>query len=263
MGNNTRVKDFQVSVKAAGESDGLKAGQVRMLVSAFGNVDSYGDVVMPGAFSESLAEWQAKGDPIPFIWSHQWSNPFAHIGVVDDAKETDAGLDVLATMDVDGEEPENQFARKVYQLLKARRVSQASFAYDILDAEWAKREDAETGKKYEVYELRKLGVLEVGPTLIGANRETELLAAKSNQLDERAGAGERPNIKAGKVLSAANFDTLKGAHEAIGSVLNAAGDEKSGKAGGLGVDPGKSAGDSEAEDGGVTQARARLLLIEH
>ncbi|MFI2216533.1 HK97 family phage prohead protease [Rhodococcus sp. NPDC019627] len=262
MGNNTRVKDFRVQVKAAGESDGLKAGQVRMLVSVFGNVDSYGDVVMPGAFTESLAEWSAKGDPIPFIWSHQWSNPFAHIGVVDDAKETDAGLDALATLDVAGDEPENEFSRKVYQLLKERRVTQASFAYDVLDAEWVERE-AEDGGKYEVYELRRLGLLEVGPTLIGANRETELLAAKSRQLGDKAGGTERPNLKAGRVLSAKNFDTLKGAHEAIGSVLDSAGEDESGKADRMGVDPVKSAGDSEAVDGDVAQARARLLLIEH
>lgn len=269
MGKNTRVKDFGVSVKAAGGADGLKDGQVRMLVSAFGNVDSYGDVVMPGAFKESLDWWAAKGDPIPFIWSHKWADPFAHIGVVDDATETADGLDMLSTLDVAGDEPENAFARKVYQLLKSRRVTQASFAYDILDAEWAPREDAETGKKYEVYELRKLHILEGGPTLIGANRETELLAAKSRELDETASRAERPAIKAGRVLSAKNLESLKGAHQAIGDVLDSAGDEDGGKSAGtgeagagMGVETGKSAGDSEAVDGSA-QAWARLLLIEH
>lgn len=255
MSTNTKIVGF--SVKAAGEADGLASGQVRMLVSVFGNVDSYGDVVMPGAFADSLAAWEAKGDPIPFIWSHKWADPFAHIGYVLEAKETDAGLEVLAQLDVDT----NDFAKQVFGLLKERRVTQASFAYDTLESEWVEREDAETGAKYEVYELRKLDVLEVGPTLLGANRETELLAAKARQLGRRAEA----EAKAGRVLSSKNYEALKDAHTSIGEVLAAAESESDGKsaAGRMGVETTKTGGDSETVDGGVAQARARLLLIEH
>ncbi|WP_052060174.1 HK97 family phage prohead protease [Rhodococcoides fascians] len=247
-----KIKDFQVAIKAAGEGDGLKAGQVRMLVSVFGNVDSYGDVVMPGAFAKSLADWAAKGDPIPFIWSHQWGDPFSHIGAVDSAAEVEAGLEVVATLDVDGDEPENSKARKVYQLLKDRRVTQASFAYDTLDAELVERE-AEDGGKYYVYELRELAILEVGPTLLGANRDTELLEAKSREVLAAA-------AKAGRVLSTKNYAALQDAHAAIGDVLASAEAEKSGDAA-VGVEKVGGAGESEATGGGSAQARARLTLI--
>ncbi|WP_052062109.1 HK97 family phage prohead protease [Rhodococcoides fascians] len=253
-----KTKDFQVAIKAAGESDGLKAGQVRMLVSVFGNVDSYGDVVMPGAFAKSLADWAAKGDPIPFIWSHQWGDPFSHIGAVDSASEVEAtatspaGLEVVATLDVEGDDPENSKARKVYQLLKGRRVTQASFAYDTLDAEMVERE-AEDGGKYYVYELRELAILEVGPTLLGANRDTELLEAKSREVLAAA-------AKAGRVLSTKNYAALQEAHAAIGDVLASAEAEKSGDAA-VGVEKADGAGESEATDAGSAQARARLTLI--
>ncbi len=94
-------KSCPVQVKAAGTADGLAEGQFRAVVSVFGNKDSYGDIVMPGAFAETLAEWAAKGTPIPVFWSHQMSDPEMCIGEVIEAKETDQGLEVLAQLDID------------------------------------------------------------------------------------------------------------------------------------------------------------------
>lgn len=200
------VKQFATRVKAAGAADGLKDGQVRALVSVFGNVDSVGDIVMPGAFAEDLTAWASKGDPIPAIWSHDWRDPYSHIGVVLEARETDAGLETLYEIDLD-----NPKANQVYRLLKGRRVTQSSFAYDVINSGWATRTDAATGKEYDVYELRKLHLIEVGPTLVGANQETELLAVKSRELAR--------TLKAGQVLSTQSLDALTAAHTAIGQVL--------------------------------------------
>ncbi|MEU4256273.1 HK97 family phage prohead protease [Streptomyces fradiae] len=208
-----RTKDFTARVKAAGVADGLAEGQFLALVSVFGNEDSMGDVVRPGAFTETLAEWSAKGDPIPVIWSHNWGDPFAHIGTVVKATETLEGLEVLGQIDDLGVNPT---ADQVYRLLSARRVTQFSFAYDEIESAWVKDDENRWGGYWE---LRKLRLHEVGPCLVGANQETELLAAKA--------AGLVRGAKAGRVLSQANYDTLKGAHDAIGEVLAAAVPEKS------------------------------------
>lgn len=197
------TKDFGARVKAAGDADGLAEGEFTALVSVFGNVDSVGDVVVPGAFADSLAEWAAKGDPVPVIWAHDWSDPYSHIGHVTKAEETADGLVVTGQLDLD-----NPKAMQVYRLLKGRRVTQFSFAYDIEDAAPAERDGV------EVYELRKLKVHEVGPCLIGANQETQLLAAKARRLADGA--------KAGRVLSAKNYEALRAAYEKIGDVLAAA-----------------------------------------
>lgn len=170
------TKTFTAHVKA---STDVAEGEFEAIVSVFGNVDSYGDVVTFGAFTDSLAKWADSGDPIPVIWSHQWGDPDAHIGEVVEAKELPpgdpalpealvdlGGLWVRAKLDDDGT------AAKVRKLLKGRRVRNFSFAYDIVDAAWAKLDGR------DVYELRKLDVLEVGPCLIGANRDTQLIAAK-------------------------------------------------------------------------------------
>ncbi|WP_020500125.1 hypothetical protein [Sciscionella marina] len=78
-GTVIRTKDFHGKVKAAGETDGLADGQFTALVSAFGSVDSVGDVVLPGAFTKTLDAWRESADRIPVVWSRNWGDPFSHI----------------------------------------------------------------------------------------------------------------------------------------------------------------------------------------
>jgi HK97 family phage prohead protease len=206
-----------VLLKAAGD-DGLAAGQFEALVSVMDVKDAYGDVIRPGAFDDTLATWKESGNPIPVVWSHGYSNVDNHIGYLLDAAERTigdkTGLWVKGQLDT---EPDDHVALKVAKLFKGRRVTQFSFSYDV--TEGAIGHSEEWG---DFYDLRKLKLYEVGPTLIGANQDTELLAAKA--LREIAA-----EIKAGRVLSAKNEDLLRTAHESIGTVL-AALDSNDGKA---------------------------------
>ncbi len=217
-------KSCAVKVKAAGTEDGLLEGQFRAVVSVFGNKDSYGDIVMPGAFADSLAEWAAKGDPIPVYWSHRMDDPDYCIGQVIEATETDQGLEVLAQLDIDDEATK---ARQVYRLLKGRRVTQFSFAYDVDEAAWVEKDDDYW------YELRKLSLYEVGPTPIGANQETELLAVKSaSEHAERFATAIKaghvpPNDRTGFEALAAS---LAQASKSITDVLAPSGEEAQEKA---------------------------------
>lgn len=192
-------KSCLAAVKAAGDADGLKDGQFRAVVSVFGNKDSYGDIVMPGAFADSLAEWGARGDSIPIYWSHRMDDPDFNIGWVLEAKETDTGLEILGQIDL---EAEGTKARQVWRLLKGRRVTQFSFAYDVDEAAWVESDDDYW------YELRKLRVHEVGPTPIGANQETELLAVKAAAEHATRFVNQ---LKAGRVLSVSNEKSLRDA----------------------------------------------------
>jgi HK97 family phage prohead protease len=163
-----KIKSCPVRIKAAGENEGTEDGVFEAIVATY-DLDSVGDKIVPGAFGETLAEWKGRGDPIPVLWSHMSQDPDYHIGVVEEAEERPEGLWVKARLDLD--EPK---AAKVYKLLKGRRVTQFSFAYDIEEGGTVEQKDGES-----YYELRKLKLYEVGPTLIGANQETELLDVKS------------------------------------------------------------------------------------
>ena len=159
-----RYKSFPASFKAAADAPD---GTFEAIVAVFNNVDRGGDKIIPGAFKDSLGEWEQKGRPIPVIFAHQWDNLDAHIGQVVQAKETAEGLYVKAQLDMD--EP---FAQRVWKKMKAGTLAEFSFAYDIVDMAQVKTEGE------WINELRKLELLEVGPCLVGMNPETQLLAVK-------------------------------------------------------------------------------------
>jgi len=195
-----------VSFKA-GPDDGLEDGQFIAYASVFGNKDSYGDVVLPGAFAKDHARWEKSGNPIPLLFGHNMSDPDYNIGHVVKAEEDSVGLKVTGQLDL-----ENPKARQVYRMLKGRRINQMSFAYDEIESGPATRDGD------DVWELRELKLYEVSVVTLGVNSETEILAVKSiPTVVQRA----LHDIKAGRVLSAKNEGELRGAHEAIGRVLSA------------------------------------------
>lgn len=164
------TKTCAVMVKAtAADDSSLAAGQFTALASVFGNVDAVGDVVMPGAFADDLKAWKASGDPIPLLWGHQMQDPDMNLGEVLEAEETDAGLQIKAELDIE----HNPKAAQVYRLIKGKRVSKMSFAYDVLDGEETERDGT------SVYELRKLKLHEVSVVQIPANPAASIQAIKA------------------------------------------------------------------------------------
>lgn len=185
------AKTLPVKVKA---TDDAGEGVVEALVATY-DTDSIGDRIVPGAFAATLKEWADSGQSIPFIWSHMHDDLDAYLGDVLEAKEVDEGLWVKAQIDM-----EDERARKAYRLIKGGRVRNYSFAYEVRDSEEKDGENL----------LKDLKVFEVGPTLIGMNQNTRTLVAK------RAGEVHQ---KVGRVLSNANEQSLREAHDAIGRVL--------------------------------------------
>jgi uncharacterized protein len=206
------TKSYPARFKAAGPDSELEEGQFEALVSVFGNVDAYGDVVMPGAFTDTLAEWEKSGNPIPIFYSHRMDDPDYNIGTVVEAKETDEGLWVRGQLRLNATTSK---APQVYQLLKDRSLAQFSFAYEVIEGGLETREkDNEAGEPEEFYALRKLKLYECGPTPIGANDQTELIGVKRAA---RHAAAATADLKAGRVLSAKNETTLREALEELES----------------------------------------------
>jgi HK97 family phage prohead protease len=199
------TKDTSVQLKA-GPGDGLKEGEFVAYASVFNNIDSYGDVVMPGAFKNDLLRWEKSGNAIPLLFGHNMADPDLNIGHVVSAEEDEIGLKVTAQLDL-----ENPKAKQVYRMLKGRRIDQMSFAYDVTDGAKGQKDGI------DVYEIRDLKLYEVSVVTVGANQETEILAVKqAATLADRLTQG----IKAGRVISAKNESELRSAHEALGRVLS-------------------------------------------
>ena len=52
-----------------------KTGTFKGYASVFDNVDSYGDVIVPGAFDQTLKEWKAKNQLPVLLWQHDMHEP--------------------------------------------------------------------------------------------------------------------------------------------------------------------------------------------
>ena len=256
----TKTKAYRAQVKALDDDADGTTGRFEAIVSVFGNRDLHGDVVDPGAFANSLDEWAASGDPIPVVWSHDWGDPMKHLGVVEKAEETDEGLRVVGALDVD----DNPVAAQVHRLMKRRSVREFSFAYDVRDYE-VKRADDDDDR--EVMHLKELGIIEVGPTLKGANPETRLVDAKTIA-DAFGIPVDLVGAKRGRVLSQKNERSLRDAVSLIQSVLasvetddeddddgaSARDDDDDGK-GGHDDDDEKSGGTTSSAGSGQSDAR--------
>lgn len=201
-----KTKTLQVEVKAID----LDEGQFEGYAAVFGNKDSYGDIIIAGAFAETLDEdYGDNGKGVPVYWCHDFKDPFKNIGSTIWAKEDQRGLRVRVQLDLD-----TQNAKQTLKLLKEGRVNQMSFGYTVLEGAFVESEEHGF-----YYELRKLKLHEVSVVPIGANQETEILAAKSDDVDE---AGQIAELLKSAVES---MDRTRGALLLAAGAAKAAGIE--------------------------------------
>lgn len=120
-----KTLDFTLEVKAA-DQDG--EGSFEGYASPFlGPADSYGDVVEPGAYADTLAKHRRSGTMPVMLWSHDQAEP---IGVWKDFYEDGKGLygkgQLLKGI---------RRADEAYILLKAKAIRGLSIGYRVVEAE--------------------------------------------------------------------------------------------------------------------------------
>jgi hypothetical protein len=155
----TKLSGVPLDIKAVSEE-----GEIEGYGSIFGNVDSYGEIVMPGAFSESLAEARRKGRSIKMLWQH---DPMQPIGVWDDLAEDGKGLWVKGRLLKDV----SPKAAETYGLIKEGALDGLSIGYRTIDAE-------QDDKRPGVYLLKKLDLREVSPVTFAANERARIESVK-------------------------------------------------------------------------------------
>lgn len=147
--------------------------------SVFGNVDSYREIVAPGAFKASLAALASAGDPLPALWQHQSDKP---IGGYTSLKEDSHGLYVEGFLLKD----EVQLAREAYALMKHRLVKGLSIGYYV-------RADS-YDEKTSIRTLTELDLREISPVTFPANDKAQVDNVKS-ALSAMLKTGQLPAIK--------------------------------------------------------------------
>lgn len=96
-------------------------GEFEGYASVFGVKDWYRDVVMPGAFKESLAEHKKNGTMPKLLWQHDSHSP---IGIFTDMYEDEKGLYAKGKLLLDV-----TLGREAYTLLKHKAVDAMSIGY--------------------------------------------------------------------------------------------------------------------------------------
>jgi|GEM_PF-1307083 phage prohead protease, HK97 family len=120
-------KEFEFNLKAAAADapdSGLSENEFEGIGNAFGNLDSYGDVTLPGAFQGTLKRFQAEG---VLLYQHR---PSMVLGKPVDAKEVQEGLYLR------GRISETTLGKDVLTLLRDGVLRKMSIGYNTVRAEW-------------------------------------------------------------------------------------------------------------------------------
>ncbi len=115
------------------------ARSVEGWASTFGNKDSYDDIIVPGAFVNSIKARLPK-----MLYQHNSDQP---IGVWTAASETQYGLYVK------GELLDTMLGNDVYKMLKAGAISDMSIGYSTLDSDYDPKTNVRTLKEIDLWEV--------------------------------------------------------------------------------------------------------------
>jgi Escherichia/Staphylococcus phage prohead protease len=159
--------DFPFEIKATNVKEN---GTFTGYGSVFGNKDSHSDVVMPGAFSKSLAKGGRNGSGVAMLLHHDTRRP---IGVWTNIFEDKRGLKVegqLAMKTKDGKE--------TYELMKMGALRGLSIGYDTVIHE--------TDDKKKLRYLKEIELWEISPVVFGSNLLATVQSVKNNSIQIKA-----------------------------------------------------------------------------
>lgn len=154
-----KTRAFEWDTKAV-KDDGLFSGYG----SVFGVVDSYREIVAPGAFKNSLGELEAKGRALPILWQHRTGEP---IGDWTSLVEDDTGLKGDGALWLE----DAPYAKIAYRGMKAKAITGLSIGYYV-------RADS-FDEKTRIRTLKEVELVEVSIVTVPANDAARIDAVKS------------------------------------------------------------------------------------
>jgi len=136
----TKTLDFGFELKASKE-DGTFEGYG----SVFNITDGGGDIVVPGAFADSLATQKTAGRMPAMLWQHRPSEP---IGVYTSMEEDSVGLKVSGQLAL-----KTARGAEAYELMKMGALSGMSIGYRTRDDSYDRVTGVRTLKRVDLIEL--------------------------------------------------------------------------------------------------------------
>lgn len=164
------MKKMIVPFEIAGLSD---EGTITGYGSTFGGApDSYGDIIVRGAFQETIAKGGRNGNGIVMLWNHDAKEP---IGKWHNVSENEKGLKMEGKLVM-----EVARAREAYALAKEKVVQGLSIGWDFIrDKDGRVEKDAvEIDEKKRTRYLKRVELFEVSLVTFPANTRATITGTK-------------------------------------------------------------------------------------
>lgn len=155
--------------------ESIEGRTVKGVFAVFGNRDSYGDRIQPGAFTKTIAEQAGR---VRHLWNHDFSNPpIATVKSLRQLSRSELPESVLTTapdatggVEVVREYLSNPLAEWVFEALKAGAINEMSFAFEVpKDKAVIVEERGADGEKLLTRQIHELRLYETSDVLWGAN----------------------------------------------------------------------------------------------
>jgi len=133
--------------------------------SVFNVIDSYRDIVMPGAFTDTIKEHKAKNAMPALLWQHDHRDP---IGVWTDMEEDAHGLKMAGRLAMG-----TQKGRETHELLKMGAVRGLSIGFTV------PKGGEEYNEEHAVWHLKQINLWETSVVTFPANPDAQVTEVRS------------------------------------------------------------------------------------
>jgi HK97 family phage prohead protease len=154
------IKSLTIEFKAKEE------GMIEGYAAYFNNVDSYDDIIVPGAFQKTIKE---NMQDIKMVWNHDWDD--VPIGNIIELKEDEKGLYFMAKLN------NTTLAQDIKEAIKTGAVNKMSIGYKC-----TQYENKETDGKW-IRHIKEVKLYEISPVNFPANDMATINSYKSKELE--------------------------------------------------------------------------------
>lgn len=229
------TKNLTVEIKAEGE------GIITAYAAAFGNTDSYGDVIQRGAFSKTVAE---RKDKVKVLYNHDY---YSNLPVGKPLSMVEDAYGLLTSTKMS----QTQMGQDIYTLAQEGALDSMSIGYSAVKATYP---DDEANARAGIWRIiSELKLYEYSFVPFPANESAIITGIKSGE-DLAREIKRWRNIlelnlstKAGRVLSAANAKKILAALSELQDLVSAAG---------LDTDEEAASGTSDSADSATSDTKS-------
>lgn len=141
MDIKTKNLPFSVKSTSTKTEDGQEYGYFEGYASTFGNEDCDGDIIINGAFAESIAS----GRKVKMLWQHGWDNLIGSYPVI---TEDSKGLFVQGRINLGVEQ-----GREAYALMKSGDLDSMSIGFVTVNSTYNEKNNLRYLNVVDLYEI--------------------------------------------------------------------------------------------------------------